>query len=73
MWKWTFALLGGFCGLTAIFELAYRAYTALTPVQLSVGTGVFAAIVLCSPLFLKASDTDLNNIGIPDISEEQMT
>jgi hypothetical protein len=69
MIKWTLGLLGSLCIMTALFDFALRAYEALTPVQISMGSGAFAAILLTAPLFMRVSDTDLSNIGVAEVEE----
>ena len=63
----------GFCALAAVLDVAARAFGTLTVTHVSVGSGVFLAVVATAPLFMKPSDADINDVGIVREDDEDTT
>lgn len=63
----------GLCALAAVLDVAARAFGTLTFTHVSVGSGVFLAVVAMAPLFMRPSDADLNDVGIVREDDEETT
>jgi hypothetical protein len=71
MWKAIAFSFAGICVLTTVFDVAFRALGSLSMSQVSVGSGLFLVVLALSPLFMKPSDADLNDIGLAPMDDEE--